>query len=150
MRHGIVVLALALCTVPLLVSGCASPIEGAWETKVTYPQGSDPAGFELHLTLVKFMKGEPGGAAEYTIIYPAGRLETCKSSLESVSKASGYYEYKESLIQGSCGDGMTVRVTSTAEDKLSWQRIDADGNVEMAATLDVQTGIKTAKGLPGA
>ncbi len=141
---------LVLCTIPWMLTGCAKPIEGAWETKVTHPQGSDPTGYELHLTLSKFMTGEPGGAAEYKVFREAGRIETCKSTLEAVSKGDGVYEYVESLTQGPCGDGMTIRVRPQPPDKLQWERIDADGNVEMSATLDVQTGIETAKGLPGA
>jgi len=150
MRIGLLAVATVLWTLGLLLSGCAAPIEGAWETKVEYPQGSDPAGFELHLTLAKFMKDETGGAAEYTIFHENARIVTCKTSLKSVSKAGGTYEYLDSITEGSCEDGMTIRVVPTAEDKLSWQRIGADGNVEMAATLDVQTGIATAVDKPGA
>jgi len=139
-------------TIGLLVSllGCgASPIEGAWEGKVAYPQGSDPSGYELHMTLTRFLKGEPAGAIEYTIFHPTQEMDHCYGTLKAVSKSGNIYEYAESITQGKCESGLTIRVTSAGEEGLNFQRLDSNGEVAIQAALAVQTGIATAKDRPG-
>ncbi|MDP7113614.1 MAG: hypothetical protein QGH45_16725, partial [Myxococcota bacterium] len=64
-----------------LLASCASPVEGAWEGKLEPPQGSDPAGYEVHLTLSRFMADEPGGAVEYTFFHLDGRRDLCSATL---------------------------------------------------------------------
>ncbi len=128
------------------LSSCASPVEGAWEGRWELAQGSDPAGYEVHLTLSKFMTDEPGGAVEYTIFHPDGRRDLCASTLRGASKEGTVYEYKELITQGKCVDGLTVRVNSLGEDALEFQRLGADGSAEIEGKLSVQTGIATAKG----
>ncbi len=147
-RLGVMIAALVVATAGML-GGCAASIEGAWEGKVEHPQGSDPSGFEVHLTLSRFLKGEPSGAIEYTIFHPTQETNTCKATLKATSKAGGVYEYEEAITQGKCVTDMTIRVTSGGPDNLKWERIDADGGVDMAATLGVQTGVATAKDRAG-
>lgn len=147
-RQAIVALWIGLFGIGLCACG-ASPIEGAWEAKVDYPQGSDPSGFEVHLTVTRFLKGEPGGAVEYTIYHPTQNMETCKGSLEAVGKAGGVYEYEETITQGRCQGDMLVRISDTGGAGLKWERLTADGTVDKTAVLKVQTGIPTAKDRPG-
>jgi hypothetical protein len=146
-RLAIVVVLLGLFLAWIPACGGA-PIEGAWEAKVDYPKGSDPSGFEVHLTVTRFLKGEPGGAVEYTIFHPTQKTETCKGSLEGVSKAGGIFEYEETITQGGCVSDMVVRISDTGAG-LKWERLTADGGVDKTAVLSVQTGIPTAKDRPG-
>ena len=139
-------LGLTLAFIPACGS---SPIEGAWEAKVDYPKGSDPSGFEVHLTVTRFLRDEPGGAVEYTIYHPTQITEACKGSLKGVSKTDGVYEYKETITQGRCESEMLVRVSDTGGAGLKWERLAADGSVDKTAVLKVQTGIPTAKDRPG-
>ncbi len=147
-RPAIVGLFLGLIGLGLGACG-AAPIEGAWEAKVDYPQGSDPSGFEVHLTVTRFLKGEPGGAVEYTIFHPTQNMDTCKGTLEAVSKSGGVYEYEESITRGKCVTDMIVRISDTGGAGLKWERLTADGTVDKTAVLKVQTGIATAKDRPG-
>ncbi len=141
------VLGILVLTVGLgALCSCASPVEGAWEGRWELAQGADPAGYEVHLTLSKFMVDEPGGAIEYTIFHPDGRLDLCSSTLKGVSKEGTLFEYSEQITKGKCADGLTVRVNSLGEDALEFQRLGADGSPEIEGKLSVQTGIATAKG----
>ncbi len=139
---GILAAALALG----VLSSCASPVEGAWEGRWELAQGNDPAGYEVHLTLTRFMTDEPGGAVEYTIFRPDGRRDLCSAALHCESKADGTFQYRESITQGKCDDGRTVRVSTAGEEALDFQRLDSGGVADIAGKLSVQTGIATAKG----
>jgi hypothetical protein len=129
-----------------LLASCASPVEGAWEGKLELPKGSDPAGYEVHLTLSKFLVDEPGGAVEYTFFHLDGRRDQCSASLKGTSKEGAVYEYTERITAGKCDDGRVVRVSADGEERLDFQRLAADGSAELAVKLGVQTGIDTAKG----
>ena len=148
MRCGVAI-AITLWLVTMLPACGAAPIEGAWEGKVSNPQGSDPSGYEIHLTLTRFLKGEPAGAIEYTVFHPTQEMDPCSGTLEAVSKSGGIYDYEESITRGKCETGMTIRVTSAGEEGLNFQRIDGSGEVTMQAALAVQTGVATAKDRPG-
>ncbi len=129
-----------------MLAACASPVEGAWEGKMELPKGSDPAGYEVHLTLSKFMVDEPGGAVEYTIFFLDGRRELCSATLKCTSREGGVYEYTERIISGKCEDGRVVRASTDGEESLDFQRLARDGSAEIAVKLGVQTGIETARG----
>lgn len=129
-----------------LLASCASPVEGAWEGKLELPQGSEPAGYEVHLTLSKFMSDEPGGAVEYTFFHLDGRRDQCSATLTGTSKQGTIYEYTERITAGKCDDGRVVRASADGEERLDFQRLADDGSAEMSIKLGVQTGIATAKG----
>ena len=148
MHRGTAILGLVSVLALGWLASCGSPVEGAWEGKKSLAQGSDPSGYEIHLTLSRFVKDEPGGAVEYTIFHLDGRMDVCKSALRCKEKTGETYQYEESITHGKCEDGLTIRASSISEEALSFQRLGADGGAEMEVDLSVQTGIPTAKGRP--
>ena len=143
MRTAIAFAAVALLAA--LLPACGSSPQGAWEGRVDMPQGSDPTGYEVHVTLTRFMSDETSGAVEYTVFHPNSRLEACSTNLIARSKSGGVFEFEEEITKGPCEDGLTVRVSAAPNDKLKWEKLKADGSVDWSGTLDVQTGLETAK-----
>ncbi len=146
---GTVLAVLAILSV--LLSACGgTPVQGAWEARIERPAGSNPTGVEVHLTLAKFLKDEQSGAAEYTIFYEAGRIESCLVTLKAVSRDGGVFEYEERTQSGPCVDGGTVRVTPHGEGEVQFERVTTDGSLDVTGVLETQHGVATAKGKAGA